>query len=172
MLQQRIRQPANRAEIDICARLQVLRKYTDPTFADAAAEAECAACAYGAACAALGACAGGDACGNRTADGDGLGLGDADYVVAVVVGGGVEVGVGPDGVAEGLDDCFGLFVIPGCTGAETGAAAIDSESASSAIEEEGEGADAEDGLGVVHFEGVWMVDEGVWFGIGGVGMGS
>ena len=154
MLQQRIRQPANRAEIDVGARLQVLRKYTDPTFADAAAEAKCAACAYGASCAAFGACAGGDACRNGTTDGDGLGFGDADYVIAVVVGGGVEVCVGPDGVAEGLDDCFGRFVIPGRPRAETGAAAIDTESGGSGIEEEGEGADAEYGLGVVHFEGV------------------
>lgn len=87
MLQQRIGQPPNRAEIDRRARRQVLRKYADAAFADAAAEAECAGRAYGGGWGTFFACAGGDARINTSADGDGLGLGDADYVVAVAVGG-------------------------------------------------------------------------------------
>ena len=75
-----------------------------------------------------------------------MGLRDADDVVAVVVGGRVGVGVGPDGVAEGLDDGFGGFVVPAGAGAEAGAAAVDAEGCGSRGEEEGEGGDADDGV--------------------------
>ena len=160
MLQQRVRQRPNRTKIDGRARSHVLRKYTDAAFADFAAKAERTARADGAGWAALWACARGDACGNGTTDGNGLGLRDADYVVAVAVGSGAGVGVGPDGVAQSLNDCFGGFVIPGGAGAEAGAAAVDSEGDGGGIEEEGGGAEAEDGGEVVHFEGVWMVDQG------------
>lgn len=160
MLQQRIRQRANRTQIDRRARRHVLRKYADAAFADFAAKAECAARADGAGWATLGASAGGDAYGDGATNGNGLGLRDADYVVAVAVGGGAGVGVGPDGVAKGLNDCFGGFVIPGGAGAEAGAAAIDSEGDGGGIEEEGEGAEAEDGGEIVHFGSVWMVDQG------------
>ena len=149
MLQQRIRQPPNSAEIDRRARRHVLRKHTDAAFADAAVEAECARCAYGAASV------------DGTAHGDGLGLRDADDVVAVAVGGGVGVGVGPDGVAEGLDDGFGGFIVPAGSGAEARAATVDSEGGDGGVEEEGEGAQAEDGGLVVHFEGFCIVDERV-----------
>lgn len=165
MLQQRIRQPPNSAEIDRRTRRHVLRKYTDAAFANAAAEAECRRCAYGAGGAALGACAGVHASVDGTAHGDGLGLRDADDVVAVAVGGGVGVGVGPDGVAEGLDDGFGGFVIPGGSRAEAGAATVDSEGDDGGVEEEGEGAQAEDGGLVVHFEGFCIVDERGSFGL-------
>lgn len=127
MLQQRIRQRPNRTKIDGRARSHVLRKYTDATFADVAAKAECTARADG------------GACGNGTTDGNGLGLRDADYVVAVAVGSGAGVGVGQDGVAQGLNDCFGGFgiVIEGGAGAEAGAAAVDSEGDGDGIEDEG-----------------------------------
>lgn len=154
MLQKRVRQPPNRAEIDRRARRHVLRKHADATFADAPAEAECAARAYSACWAALRAPTGCDAGGNGPTDRDGLGLRDADYVVPVVVGGGVEVGVGPDGIPEGLDDCFGGLVVPRGARAEAGAAAVDSEGGCAGTEEEGEGAEAQGGSEVMHFEGI------------------
>ena len=153
MLQQRVRQPPNRTEIDRRTRRQVLREDTDAAFADFAAEAEGAARAYGGACV------------DAAADGDGLGLGDADDVVAAAVGGGVEVGVGPDSVAEGLDNGFRGFVVPRGARAEAGAAAVDPKGRGGGVEEEREGGEADDGVGVVHLEGVRMVVEGVWFGV-------
>ena len=143
MLQQRVRQSPHRAQIQRRAGLQVLRKHADAAFADTAAETE------GAADAGVGGgtvAAGRDARIDAAADGDGLGLRDADDVVAVVVGGRVGVGVGPDGVAEGLDDGFGGLVVPGGAGAEAGAAAIDAEGCGGGGEEEGEGGDADDGV--------------------------
>lgn len=134
MLQQRISQPPNRAEIDRRARCQVLRKYADAAFADAAAEGECAGRAYGGGWGTFFACTGGDARINTSANGDGLGLGDADYVVAVAVGGRIGVGVGPDGVAESLDDCFGGLVVPGGARAKARATAVDSEGGGGGIE--------------------------------------
>ena len=147
MLQQRIRQRANRAQIDRRASLQILRKDANATFADIATETEAAAGA-----------AAFDVRTDFAADGDGLGLGDADDVVAAVVGGAVVVGIGPDGVAEGLDDGFGVLVVPAGAGAEAGTAAVDAEGGGGGGEEEGEGGDADDGIGVVHF---WIV---FWLG--------
>ena len=72
-------------------------------------------------------------------------------MVAVVVGGRVGVGVGPDGVAEGLDDGLRGLVVPAGAGAEAGAAAVDAEGCGGGGEEEGEEVDADDGVGVVHF---------------------
>lgn len=151
MLQQRVRQPPHRAQIQRRAGLQVLRKHADAALADAPAETEGAADAGVGGGSALGAAAGRDARGDAAADGDGLGLRDADDVVAVVVGGRVGVGVGPDGVAEGLDDGFRGLVVPGGAGAEAGAAAVDAEGGGGGGEEEGEGGDTDDGIGVVHF---------------------
>ena len=146
MLQQRVRQPPHRAQIQRRPGLQVLRKHADAALADAPAETK------GAADAGVGgAAAGRDARGDAAADGDGLGLRDADDVVAVVVGGRVGVGVGPDGVAEGLDDGFGGLVVPAGAGAEAGAAAVDAEGCGGGGEEEGEEGGADDGVGVVHF---------------------
>ena len=171
MLQQRIRQRPNRAEIDRRARRHVLRKDTDPAFADATAEAKRAGCAYGAGCAALGASAGGDACVDGTAHGDGLGLGDADDVVAVAVGGGVGVGVGPDGVAESLDDGFGGLIVPGGAGAEAGAATVDSEGGDGSVEEEMEGDETQERSLVVHFD-LCMVGKMGSSGVEGVRLGA
>ena len=69
-----------------------------------------------------------------------MGLGDADDAVAVAVGGGVEVLVSPDGVAQGLDDRFRGLVVPGGPGAGARARAIDSEGRCSSVEEEGKAA--------------------------------
>ena len=141
MLQQRIRQAPHRAQIQRRAGLEVLRKHADAAFADAAAKTE------GAADAGVGGgtfTAGRDARIDAAADGNGLRLRDADDVVAVVVGGRVGVGVGPDGVAKGLDDSFGGLVVPGGAGAEARAAAVDAEGRGGGGEEEGEGGDADD----------------------------
>ena len=174
MLQQRVRQSPDRAQIQRRAGLQFLRKHADAAFADAAAETEGAADADVGGGTAVGTAAGCDARGDAAADGDGLGLGDADDVVAVVVGGRVSVGVGPDGVAKGLDDSFGGLVVPGGSGAKAGAAAVDAEGCGGGVEEEGDGGDADDGVRVVHFDGVLVGGfKGVgwvWFGAGGIGL--
>ena len=146
MLQQRVRQSPHRAQIQRRAGLQVLRKHADAALADAAAEAKGAADAGVGGGTAVGTAARCDARCDAAADGDGLGLRDADDVVAVVVGGRVGVGVGPDGVAEGLDDGFGGFVVPGGAGAEAGTAAVDAEGCGGGGKEEGEGGDADDGV--------------------------
>ena len=139
-----------------------MREDADAAFADAAAQAECCARADVAGGPALGTGARAGACGHAAADGNGLRLGNADYVVSIAVGRAVGVGVGPDGVVEGLDDGFGGLVVPGGAGTEAGAATIDAEGGGEGGKEEGNGGEGKNGAWVVHFELVWVLEESVW----------
>ena len=157
VLQQGVREPADRAKVDRRARCHVLREDADSALVDVAAQADAGACGTLIA-----------ARGDGPADGDGLGLGNADDVVAVSVGGGVGVGVGPDGVTEALGDRFRGLVVEAGAITEAGAPAVNAEGGGGRSEEEGEGAKAEDRGEVVHFEIVWVMDWEGWFGFGRV----
>lgn len=62
-----------------------------------------------------------------SAESDGLGLGDADDVVTIRVGGGVVLFRVPDCVAENLGYAFRAFILEAGEAAEARAAAIDAK---------------------------------------------
>ncbi len=66
-------------------------------------------------------------------------------MVSVALGRAVGVGVGPDGVVEGLDDGFGGLVVPSGAGTEAGATTVDAEGGGGGGVEEGIGGEGKDG---------------------------
>lgn len=120
MLQHLISQRLDLRKCQIGARLQIVRKRADASSANGyvkfiipitgLASAGCV-----------------DALGEVGADGDGFGRGDADYVLAFGVCCVKGLSGGVDGVAEDLDDGFGVLVFESGQGAEVGPAAVESE---------------------------------------------
>lgn len=86
------------------------------------------------------------------ADGDGFGRGDADYVLALGVRGRQGFGGGVDGVAEDLDDGFGILVFESGEGTEAGAAAVESEGGDGGDDagDTGDGEERSEGCGGMH----------------------